>query len=41
VLSWDANDYFTTSVSIDLSARIVSSDLSNIPDLSITFVEIA
>ena len=44
VLSWDANDYFlelTTSVSIDLSTRIVSSDLSNIPDLSITFVEIA
>lgn len=40
VLSWDASDYFTTPVSIDLSSRIVSSDLSNIPDLSITFVEI-
>ena len=40
VLSWGASDYFVTPISIDLSSRIVSSDLSNIPDLSITFVEI-
>ena len=40
VLNWDASDYFVTPISIDLSSRIVSSDLSNIPDLSITFVEI-
>jgi len=39
ILSWDASDEYR-AVLIDMSSSIVSSDLSNIPDLSIIFVEI-